>query len=359
MGNFLNRFRNFLSGNFPVVAIFSFLIFFSFSSIPGVASFLLNRVSGKYLDTIWFLYPFTTGIGMGKAFTSIAVATFSILCTLWSLFLSFKHKSKITLNLLTFLTLIPFYGLSFILFFGNSRSLNFNNLKIKNYPVVNYEVIFSKQKLPVAKIQNEDEFYKYVSHLYSLNKAFLMDSLKVENEDELKSIFFMNIVSRLWAYGNPDGKIPGCVLNNPQVGEIPESESSIQTYLSSPIACCTDYSKLLNSLLDKAGIRNRVVEIPGIHIFNEAFFSDSWHVLDATTNLLFQGTWKEITFRDPDAPVTLSRFPHHNTVKSHPTDYREIMGSFRYEMISAALRRRWRPVYKDELARASILDKTI
>ncbi|GIW78285.1 MAG: hypothetical protein KatS3mg105_0092 [Gemmatales bacterium] len=131
---------------------------------------------------------------------------------------------------------------------------------------------------------------------YDEHDDYLARRWQVTEPDRLKTYFFLNLVSHGWAFGNqhhPDR--PASIFSNEENGwrQPRPGPATIRDYLDANIACCNDYAYLLKFLLDREGIRNRLAAIPG-HIFNEVYLDGGWHVVDATTNMVFDASWHSI-----------------------------------------------------------------
>lgn len=184
-----------------------------------------------------------------------------------------------------------------------------------------------------SNIRTFRELYEAVNARFDQYET-LYDDAGFSDWNAKRAFYFMNVVSGLWAYGNLKNlQLPGCVMDNEIRGPIEPSEVSVKTYLTSPIGCCTDYTAILNVLLTYDGIKNRVVSIPGYHVFNEAFIKGKWWVLDANTNLAFSESWRDIV--DGNSKVAVYLFPHPN-MNLHSRTYRPAIGRFRASMLLSA-----------------------
>lgn len=147
--------------------------------------------------------------------------------------------------------------------------------------------------------------------------------------DALKALYTMNVVSRLWAFGNeshPDQV--GCALQNEQTDFKAQAFDGVQTFIRSPIGCCSDYAYTLKKMLDLSKVENRLVEIPG-HVFNEARIDGQWWTLDATTNMAIPQAWSSLVAERPPNKVKVFTFPHWNLRAQTTQDYRSKVGVFR------------------------------
>lgn len=215
-------------------------------------------------------------------------------------------------------------------------SKKLQRVQFANLPPVEYEKIFDRSLLQTTNIQSKKEFIQKVFNHYKKHKKHLAKTWKIEEGPLLKTFFFMNIVSRLWGYGNyhlENKKKPGCVSANERTQFKNQKIQGIQTYLQSDIGCCTDYVAIMKLLLDASNIKNRITTLaPGWHVFNEVYFNNSWHVADANLNIFYYQSWEEMKSHK-DRPIKMTMFPHQNLVASSgPTFYRPEM--FYYRVIN-------------------------
>lgn len=332
---------------FILLSLGLFITFWFLSNIPVIAEQLLRVIPLDYVLKFKILHPLTSGIGPGKRWFIYQYAGILIGLNFLFLFYLLLHKKKILTKFVACLLIAPLYGVEILHFENSVYEDSLNELSVVNFPNVEFDKIFNKSQVPVEQIKTFDDFTTYAHSVYEKNRKYLSRAWKIENENKLKSLFYLNFVSSLWDFGNiRNNKIPGCVLDNEQAGQIDPSKATVQTYLKSNIGCCTDYAKFLKILLDKENIKNKLVHVRG-HIFNEAFFNNKWNVLDASTNAYFHNSWMGITFRKPGESFRVSVFPHHNTNFKNSNLYRKDVGSFRYEMIIAALKRKLFPTYEE------------
>ncbi|MFA6303064.1 MAG: hypothetical protein WC627_08030 [Legionella sp.] len=213
------------------------------------------------------------------------------------------------------------------------------SIKIVNLPSIDDQRIFNKQFLLDAEIKSDEDFYAVVNQQYNVHRKYLIKIWGVKNEELLQTLFFMNLVSNMWAYGNKiDTLTAGCVQSNEDTKHIPISAvkmKDIQTFIKTNIGCCNDSAYLMRLLLTRAKIKNRLVLVPG-HVFNEAFINNKWMAFDATTNLWWHSSWKQIQAADITKPFTVSIFPHSNLVANTPY-YRKAAGNFQlFLLLNAA-----------------------
>ena len=215
----------------------------------------------------------------------------------------------------------------------------FNSLKIVNLPSIDERQLFRKELILKAEINNLDDFYAFANNHFELNKQYLEQQWKIGSPELLKTLFFMNLVSSMWGYGNVHAiDKPGCVLinentNNELISE--ELRADIMTYIKTDIGCCRDSAYVLNLLLTKAGIKNRFMANPG-HIFNEAYIDGAWMAFDATTNIWWHSSWEEIQNSRMETPFYVTLFPHGNLVATNPY-YRDAIGRLRLHLLLQAV----------------------
>lgn len=252
-------------------------------------------------------------------------------------------------RVLTLAVVLPVYPVKISLL-DQTRYDRLAEMKVSNFPSIDYTKIFSKKYLLKANISDFNEFYLFARKRFEQFRSHLEKSWGIQSESELQSIFYMNLVSGMWHYGNLQKEGPGCVLVNENTGfqEMRASSVSIRTYIDSDIGCCTDYANLLKFLLDKAGIKNRLVKLPG-HIFNEAYFENRWNVLDATLNITFNAPWESIQFSSENN-ISVTTFPHINLIKYNNPYYNPEVGALRIQQILFASEKdKQKPVYGYEL----------
>ena len=210
---------------------------------------------------------------------------------------------------------------------------------VKEAHLINHAKIFYNQRHNYTNVKNGEEFHKLTSRLFEANQGKLQDWKKLRfDETEIKALFFMNLVSGFWDFGNkynPD-KV-GCVGSNEdnKWQRIPAEKITIQTYLQSNIGCCNDYAYFLKYLLDKENIKSRLVIHPG-HIFNEVWLNGSWRVLDANTGLYINKSWEELlTQGGKRGDLVIYQFPRHDA--SPGNSYRQVIPGFQIFMLQKAL----------------------
>lgn len=129
------------------------------------------------------------------------------------------------------------------------------------------------------------------------------------SSDRLTALFLVNVVARLWHYGNyvRKGDV-GCVGEHELVtaaeadDEIDYDDrapiyirtpTSLRDYLQSPIGCCSDHAFFLKFLFERFGMEARRSYIPG-HVTVEAKIDGQWNVVDATTRVIVTRSMSEM-----------------------------------------------------------------
>jgi hypothetical protein len=264
----------------------------------------------------------------------------------------YRHKGKVfRSSILVVIFILYLLSYNFYIFpTYNFQALN--QLKVMNYPSVEYDVIFSKQHMREANINTFDDFYKFVKNRYVTYKDMLASKWDIKNEQLLQSIFFMNLVSAMWGYGNinnPD--IPACVLINENTNfkELDTNTISIKTYINSDIGCCNDFAYILKIILDREEIKNNIVAIPG-HFFNEVTINNKTYTLDANVNILFHSSYEDIQYKNyyKEDSVKVSIFPHPNLEQNNPF-YRTRMGRFWLQSLLVTIEKTAVPISHPDL----------
>ncbi len=309
------------SNNYYLYLLTSFAIFCILISYPMVLRFIIEifdipRLTFNGLTKIYSLTQLSTG-------KKHSFAIISLIITIINLFIFLKNISKRTFIKKTgFFILIIFLHIVSLLWVKNASNHNFNNtslefnsLVFQNYPGIDYEEMFSKKHMLKAKITNPQELYDFSKKRYMKNEKYLITKWNENSKEKLISVFYINLVSRMWFYGMSDPNKDGCVLYNSEKITLRKNRT-IRTYIDSEIGCCTDYTVILKFLLDKEKITNRVVTVSG-HVFNEIKIDNQWHTADANNSMIFLGSWKNIIYRKPNEKVYVTLFPNINLVKKH------------------------------------------
>lgn len=344
----MRGFSKFIRRNeiFSLISLLLFVGFWFACSLPLITEQLLHIIPPETAIRFSFLHPLTSGIGPGKRWFT---EQYILICTglnLLLLFLCFEKNKNFFKKILIVFIIFPLYGIGLLEFRTNAFENYFNDLVFVNYPSFNFSTIFNRRMIPIDKINSYDDFYLYARSIYDQNLDVLEEGWQLHDSAELKSIYYMNFVSSLWAYGNKDNPEEiGCVFDNEVHGMTHKKDLTVKDYLVSEIGCCDDYARILKLMLDKEKIKNRLVHVRG-HIFNEAFFKNKWHVLDANINTMFHDSWFDITFRQPGERFLISTFPHNNSLFSEPEFFRASVGKFRLEVITAAVKRNLFPTYE-------------
>jgi hypothetical protein len=108
--------------------------------------------------------------------------------------------------------------------------------------------------------------------------------------------------------------------------------------LNSRIGCCDDFARVLAVLLDRAGIANRLVRIPG-HVFNEARLDMRWRAMDPSINVFYDRSWREIVTADRQTKIRADWFPLRSASDASAASYRSVLPQFRIHMTLVAGKR--------------------
>lgn len=211
-------------------------------------------------------------------------------------------------------------------------------IQIKNLTYLVDGKIFDKSSFMNPLPTSDEELYQKTMNQFNKYKNQLSSQWKVNNNDLLLTLFFMNVTSRLWGFGNiKNTNIAGCVFDNETHFPMRSSSPSKRyvTYLKSDIGCCNDYAYMLRFFLNKAKLKNRLVRIPS-HVFNEVFIDGKWMAFDASANLWWHDSWYNIQNADEDMPVVVTIFPNDGTLIDNPL-YRPLSGQFVIIMIVDAV----------------------
>ena len=213
-------------------------------------------------------------------------------------------------------------------------------LKIKNLPSIRYDDIFSKRHLLQANIKSFDDFYRFSKNRFISFSRYLETEWGIHDKKKLEGIFYMNLVSAMWGFGNKvNTEKKGCVRSNEKNNwqTIPAEKITVRTYIDSGIGCCSDSAYLLSYLMDRANIKQRLINFPG-HFLTEAYFGNRWYTLDAHTNIMFHSSWQEIQNYDKKyGKIVVTIFPHNNLIAGDNPFYREGVGHFRIILLMQAV----------------------
>jgi hypothetical protein len=193
--------------------------------------------------------------------------------------------------------------------------------------------LLTKKSLPKEALASFDALYREVMHRYRVLHAELQSNWS-GSEGALKAIFFTNFVSGLYEFGNREAHDQvGCVGQNELISGEPVRPALTEAeILESRIGCCTDFARALKALLDRAGLENRVVVLPG-HVFNEAKVDGIWRALDANINVVYDRSWQEIVFAEGQAPVRADWYFLEGTRDPRQSAYRPLLTAFRVQMM--------------------------
>ncbi|PJD97386.1 MAG: hypothetical protein CK426_08065 [Legionella sp.] len=220
----------------------------------------------------------------------------------------------------------------------NTIDLNWlKAIRMQNLPPISYNKIFNKEQYRRMPITNMDDFYKVANSEFNRYQSELSTTWSIQSPQLLKTLFFMNLVSNMWGYGNKIAiNKSGCVENNEDTlfQTIIVEPLIIKHYLKTKIGCCIDSARFLSFLLERAQIKNRLVLNPG-HIFNEAFIDGKWMAFDATVNFWWHTSWEKIQNEPLGTPIDVTIFPHKNLI-TNDDFYREKIGAFQLSLLLQA-----------------------
>lgn len=225
-----------------------------------------------------------------------------------------------------------------------------SHIFIQNYPSVAYEDIFQRSKILSANPRNYDEFYQQSELIFEQNKDYLESKWHLNNDILLKTIFFMNLASNFWDYGDVK-RNKGCNKYRHN------AEQHFEEYLNYGIGCCNDFTAILAVLLEHAGINHRITSFPG-HVFVEVKINGRWMVFDPTSNIMVHESWQNVNkikaplnrpskvdLQKIKHPIIVSIFPNHSNVfQGNESHYRSIIGSFQTFILLKLLDKSKHPV---------------
>lgn len=352
---------------FSLVVFLVFVIFWTLASVPNLIyqlarfrfALIENLSTEMNFESLSRWYQIGPGKELWLQIVTIIMGTVTI-----GIYLYFCRLPGRILRALILLALLPAYTGSFIWYkyargyyeftdtetSGLWRGLGRLRLTTHNY--LNYNSVFSKKQILAARIKTFDQFHDYAEGLFKKFETTTQKAWNLDSRESLKTLFFMNLISRMWSYGNqnhPDQT--GCVLNNEKTdfNPLPLSTVNFSTYLNSEIGCCSDSAQMLKFLLDKSHIVNRLIEIPG-HVFNEALVDGFWWALDPTLSLVYQAPWQAITAPGLLDTVNIRIFPNMSMENRIPSRYRSAAGAFRhYMLLRVALGEKIEFEYRDSL----------
>jgi hypothetical protein len=213
-----------------------------------------------------------------------------------------------------------------------------------------------RQPLLAAGITSLEDLRTQIAARYTQDSSLVAATwVVIEGPQTQRAIYLMNTVSSIWAFGNNKGlgKV-GCIGSNETTGAVTVSELSTREYLAAPIACCSDYAALLKYLLDREGVRNRLVHISAGHVFNEAELDGRWVTLDPTINVMYGASWYTVNRRGAARPVPVVIFPHAGEDPANPL-WRPAIPRFRTFMILHAAQASYAQVtYREQLERGEL-----
>jgi hypothetical protein len=195
---------------------------------------------------------------------------------------------------------------------------------------------FDAQTIPVDSIKSFDELHAWIANEYRQRQPNLKKELGVDDENRLKTVFFMHFLADLWSFGNKVATDkPGSVLANEENDWQPPPQISAQTFIQARIGCCADIAYVFKALLDREKIPNRLTAIPG-HVFNEVELDGKWWIADGSTNILVECGWNELfqnAMRQTSSCVRVFVFPDPRIGSSAGADYRPLTAQFRIQML--------------------------
>ena len=211
-------------------------------------------------------------------------------------------------------------------------------IHIGQLPSVDYNAIFNDAAIGRETISSFDALYDAVENNYQRHAETLHTAWNIRDDDELRTLFYLNTASHFFAYGNKTNETrSGCAASNEANGfqRRDKKQLGVQFYTQSPIGCCTDYTSLVKFLLDRANIENRVIRLKMHgHYFNEVRLNGHWRALDAQAGLYYLQAWDEIV--ETEAPFQALIFPVLSLDTSHPDTYRPELGKFRQHILMVA-----------------------
>lgn len=261
-----------------------------------------------------------------------------------------RAKGNIARLMLIFPVALMYLASSALLLYPTHYYSLIEQIQIVDLPSVEYEEIFSKKPMLEADIKSYDDFHAHCRERFLKHKDYLMEKWGVRDESMLQAIFYTNLVSHMWGYGPADNReLRGRMIVDVKNDFKPANKPNIQAYIKGQTGYCVDSAYVLKTLLDRAGMKNRIVHVPG-HVFNEALCEDGWIALDASTNMLLHGSWKDIHERRGRGRdvVKITIFPHQNLVEKDNPSYRSRMGHFRISWLLQIIDRTAPPIaYSD------------
>ena len=348
MANFYSKFFNGVrlrpTRFFVYAALSIFLVFWFIVSLPVLNSMLFQMASVDLLSK----FGSNSLIGWRKMSAFVNARNFCLGLTVLVNFSLIGRKGRV----LRFVFLAPIllaYQIT-ITWPQWTRLDHAFQAQTQNMMTVGYQDMFSSRQYKKAEVKTFDGFYQLVDQQFRFNRDNLKAQWRIDDTSEMKSLFFLNVVGSLWHFGNRNFPArAGCVQTNENIDfqTVQDSDMTVRTYLDSEIGCCTDYAYLLKYLLDRAGIPNRLVVLPG-HLANEAELSSGWHVLDATTGMTISHSWQSL-LSDSTLEREITLFPT-GAVNRSSRNYSSVAAGLRTAFLSLAVHDSpFRPVYVYEL----------
>lgn len=327
-----------------VALIWLFILFVLILFSCSVDNFLFNCTGVSVLSIIG------TGPSLGPhklSFFKMLIVSFIVINVLTIAILPKPNK----ILLLVFVTgMACLYAISVITVYHPILPHTFiERIKVQNLPIVDYENIFSKRYMLESKIESFDDLHKFSKQRYALHRNYLRSRWGIDDEEKLKAIFFMVLVSYMWGYDNKnDYDNRGSVLSNEEngYGKRHDGQITVKSYINSNIGSCLDTGNILKYLLDKEKIENTLVRYAG-HVMNEVRCGDGWYTFDSVTNIVFYTRFNNLP-KDGNREIVMTILPHNNLVYKDNAFYRTRTGQIFLDLLLKAITGTMNP--REELA---------
>ena len=206
-------------------------------------------------------------------------------------------------------------------------------LEVRQIPTFSpsIQAAYDRDSFPKEALESFEAFHSYLRRLYEEASPVISSNWGIGQRTAERAAFYSIAVGTLFAYGNkqrPD--LSGCTTNNEIHGGVIEYTQSQRQFLNSSIGCCNDYAYLMKILLDRDGIKNRMLVGAG-HIWNE--FTAAGHIcnVDANTGLLIASSWADL--KDADR-ILVWEYPLAGAMPSAGERYRPVLGAFPAYMLA-------------------------